>query len=528
MLELPRRAKPASRAPVRAAARLPYMAAEWMRLILVLGCVALLGLAPLPAGARDLPGTDVSPDGATAVEPLDPAAIDLAAGVETRTLANGLEVVVLPDRRAPVVTHMIWYRAGAADEPAGKSGVAHYLEHLLFKGTPNVPAGVFTEAVASVGGQENAFTSHDYTAYFQRVSPDALPTVMGYEADRMVNLVLTDAMIATEREVVREERASRVGASPGAELGEAARAALYLNHPYGRPVIGWPDEIDGLTAEDATAFYERFYRPDNAVVVVVGDVDPAEVFSLAEATYGAIEVEGSAPERARPSEPGSRAARTVELTDDRVSRPSVSVTWLAPSYRTAADGEAEALELLSEVLSGGRTSRLYRELVVERGIAAGAGAFYDGSPLDIGRFGLAFTPAEGESVEEVEAAIRAELARLAEEGPSEAELDRARDRLLVSTVFARDSQAAMARILGASFALGSTLEEIRSWPARLAAVTPEDVAEAAERFGEEGFVRSILRPGSRGATTIIEPRRVPDAALAEPVAEGMTDGEVVR
>ena len=459
---------------------------------------ALLAIPPLYAQS-------VVADPLSEIAPIDPASLDLTRGIELRTLANGLRVVVIPDRRAPVVTHMVWYRAGAADEPRGKSGIAHYLEHLLFKGTPDVPMGVFANAVASVGGQENAFTSQDYTAYFQRVSPDQLATVMAYEADRMVNLELDEAMIATERQVILEERASRVGASPGAELGQAVSAALYANHPYGTPIIGWENEIRDLSAEDAIAFYKRFYRPDNAVVVIAGDVDPADAFRLAEETYGAIAAKGPAPERVRPTEPESRVTRTVELADPRVSRPSVSLTWLAPSYETAEPGEAEALELLAGVLSDGTTTRLYRSLVVQNALAAGAGAYYDGSSLDSGRFTLSITPANGVSLEDAEAAIREEVARVARDGVTRDEVDRARDRMFTSVVFARDNQAAMARILGMSVAGGADLEEIAAWPERMASVTPQMVQEAAKRFDGTGFVRAILRPSERDMA-VITPR----------------------
>ena len=490
--------------------------------------LALTLVAPAPLLAKERVAEAGVEGSAFAVEPLDPAGIELTRGVELRTLDNGLQVIVIPDRRAPVVTHMIWYHAGAADEPAGKSGIAHYLEHLLFKGTPNVPAGTFTAAVAGAGGMENAFTGQDYTAYFQRVSPDLLPTVMAYEADRMVNLELTEEMIATEREVIQEERASRVGQSPGAELGEALSAALYLNHPYGTPIIGWPREIDGLTAEDALAFYERFYRPDNATLVIAGDVQPAEAFRLAEETYGTITVEGPPPVRDRLHEPGSRVTRTVELADPRVSRETGSLTWLVPSYGSAGEGEAEALEILAEILSGSATSRLYRSLVVERALAAGAGARYDGSPRDIGRFSLSFTPAQGVPLDEVETATRTELTRIAEEGVTAEEIARARDRLLVSTVFARDSQATMARIFGASFALGSTMEDIASWPTRLAAVTPEAVQAAARRFGSDGFVRAVLRPGERETLAAGSPRRItPRPVAVEPAIEA-PDTSVIR
>lgn len=467
------------------------------------GTAAVLALAlaaPLPLAAPAVAQTAEMPDASVdAPAPLD---IDLTRGVTLETLDNGLSVVVIPDRRAPVVTHMVWYRAGAADEPTGKSGIAHYLEHLLFKGTPEVPAGVFSGAVAATGGQENAFTSQDATAYFQRVTPDLLPTVMAYEADRMVNLELTEGMIATEREVIKEERAQRLLSSPGAELSVATDATLFANHPYGTPIIGWPDEIASLTAEDALDFYERYYRPDNAVLVVAGDVEPDEVLALARETYGQIEVDGPPPERVRPTEPEIRATRTVELEDVRASRPSLRLTWLAPVYRTAEPGEAEALDVLAEILSGSSTSRLYRQLVVEDQIAARAGAFYAGNNYDIGRFGLAVTPADGVSLEDVEAAIRAEVERVAAEGVTQDEIDRARDRLLVSVAFARDSQAAMARIFGAAVTGGSTLDDIRSWPERMGAVTPDDVAAAARRFTGDDFVRSILRPAPRdGADT---------------------------
>ena len=486
------------------------------RAIATLALALGLSAAPLALAAQTVP------EPAVEAEAIDPASLDLARGVEVRKLENGLNVVAIPDRRAPVVTHMIWYHVGAADEPPGKSGIAHYLEHLLFKGTPNVPAGVFTQAVAAVGGQENAFTSQDYTAYFQRVSPDILPTVMAYEADRMTNLVLTEEMIATERQVIREERAQRVGSSPGAELREAANAALFLNHPYGTPIIGWPKEIDQLTAEDATAFYRRFYRPDNATVVVAGDVDPEEVFRLAEETYGAIEVEGPPPERERPLEPGSRTTRTVEFADPRVTRPSVSLTWLAPTYDTGGPREAEALDLLSSILSGSSQSRLYRSLVVEDQVAAGAGAFYDGSSLDIGRFGLSITPAEDVSEDDAEAAIREELRRVADDGVTQAELDRARDRLLISTVFARDSQSTMARIFGATYASGGTIEDIRSWPARLAEVTLDDVQRAARRFLGDDFVRAVLRPADRDMAASAGRVLVPSDAAVVPLPEETT------
>jgi zinc protease len=234
------------------------------------------------------------------------------------TLANGLELVVIPDHRAPVVTHMIWYRVGAADETPGKSGLAHFLEHLMFKGTAKNPAGKFSQVVARIGGQENAFTSQDYTGYFQRVPSDQLKTVMEFEADRMTGLQLTDEVVLPERNVILEEQNQRVGNNPRARLAEQIEAALYLNHPYGKPVIGWRHEMEELSRDDAIGFYRRFYAPNNAVVVIAGDVSTAQARALAEETYGNIARHAAMPPRKRAQEPPPAAARTVTLADARV------------------------------------------------------------------------------------------------------------------------------------------------------------------------------------------------------------------
>ena len=290
-------------------------------------------------------------------------------------LDNDLEIVFIPDRRAPVVTHMLWYRVGGADEELGKSGIAHFFEHLMFKGTKNYPAGEFSRKVAEIGGRENAFTSNDYTVYFQKVSPQALEMVMTYEADRMRNLILTDDVIGPERDVVLEERRSRVEADPGSLLGEEVDATLYHNHTYGIPVIGWKHEIRRLNRADAIAFYDRFCSPENAVLVVVGDVEPVNVLTLARKTYGIIPRGSRVPARARPQETEHSTSGTVTMKDARVSVPSMRRVWLAPSYNSDHPGEVEALDLLSEILGG----RLYREPVVRRGIAGTAGAYYLGT-----------------------------------------------------------------------------------------------------------------------------------------------------
>ena len=417
---------------------------------------------------------------ATAVMlPMAAAAQDGDAAIVDFSLANGLEVVVIPDHRAPVVTHMVWYRIGSADEAPGKSGIAHFFEHLMFKGTANHGPGEFSTRVAEVGGRENAFTSYDYTAYYQQVAPQELKVMMEFEADRMRNLVLTDEVIGPERDVIIEERNSRVENDPSALLGEEVSATLYQNHPYRIPVIGWMQEIEGLNREDAVDFYDRYYAPNNAVLIVAGDIDAETVRSLAEETYGKVERGPDLPPRLRPVEPEQNTSRTVTLADERVGVPSYSKRWVVPSYTTAEPGVAEALDLLSEVLGGGVRSRIYQELVVNRGIAASAGAYYQGTALDDTAFAVYGSPRGDTSLEELEAAIDAEIARVAEEGVSADELAKAKKRFLRSMIFARDDQADMARMYGATLTTGGSVEDVAEWPDRIEAVTPEQVKDAA-------------------------------------------------
>ncbi len=398
------------------------------------------------------------------------------------TLPNGLEVVVIPDHRAPVVTHMIWYKVGSADETAGKSGLAHFLEHLMFKGTTKNPAGRFSQWLAEVGGQENAFTSQDYTAYYQRIAKEYLPTAMEFEADRMTGLVLTDQNVLPERDVVLEEQNMRVGNSPDARLSEQIMAALYLNHPYGRPVIGWRQEIERLNREDALAFYRRFYTPNNAVVVVAGDVTGPEVRALAEQTYGKVARVAEVPPRLRPREPAPVAVRQVTLADERVAQPSLQRRYLVPSAATAKPGEAEALDVLSMILGGGETCRLYRDLVVEKRIATSASGGYQETSLDDTYFSVSATPLPGVTFATVEAAIDAVIADIAEHGVTAEELDRAKTRLVADTVYAEDNQSTMAQWYGGSLTSGENIERIASWTTQLRAVTREDVRNAARTW----------------------------------------------
>ncbi|HMA73887.1 MAG TPA: pitrilysin family protein [Xanthobacteraceae bacterium] len=395
------------------------------------------------------------------------------------TLQNGLEVVVIPDHRTPVVTHMIWYKVGSADETPGKSGLAHFLEHLMFKGTAKNPAGRFSQTLATIGGQENAFTTADYTAYFQRIAKEYLPLVMEFEADRMTGLVLTDDNVLPERDVVLEEFNMRVANSPEARIGEQVAAALYLNHPYGRPVIGWRQEIEKLNRDDALAFYRRFYTPNNAVVVIAGDVNGDEVKALAEKTYGQVARVADVAPRLRPQEPLPVAVRQLTMADARVAQPTLQRNYLVPSANTAEPGESEALDVLSQILGAGETSRLYRALVVDEHVATGAGSWYQGTALDESRFGVFASPLPGVSFATLEAAIDGVIARIAESGVTAAEFERAKTRLIADAVYAGDNQATMARWYGAALTVGGSVEKVTSWPARVRAVTPEAVQKAA-------------------------------------------------
>lgn len=412
---------------------------------------------------------------------------------ESFTLDNGLQVVVVNNSTVPIVTQMIWYRAGAADEPAGKSGVAHLVEHLMFKGTKRLAPGEFSDIVARNGGRENAFTSYDYTGYFQSVARDRLELVMRLEAERMQNLLFAPEQVRTELSVVLEERRSRVDNDPGAQLREMAQATLYLQHPYGTPVIGWEHELRGLTADDARAFYERWYAPNNAVLVVAGDVTAAEVRPIAERTYGQVP-RADVPERRRLAEPEQLAPRRVELTSPRAGQPQIVIRYLAPGARLAPEGRAAALQVLSEVLGGGTTSRLYRNLVVERGLAAGAGTFYDSDTYDMAAFGFYATPRPGIEVDRLEAALREEIAAVLEEGVAAEAVEAAKHRLRAQAVYARDSVNTAPRVIGSALVTGQSLAELEAWPETIAAVTAGEIAAAADAvLVEARSVTSVLR-----------------------------------
>jgi zinc protease len=422
-----------------------------------------------------------------------------APDVADFTLGNGLEVVVIPDHRAPVVTHMIWYKVGSADETPGKSGLAHFLEHLMFKGTEKNPGDTFSQDVAEIGGQENAFTSSDYTGFFQRVPREHLKEMMALEADRITGLVLTDDVVRPELNVVLEEQNMRVASNPVGRLGEQMDAALYLNHPYGRPPIGWRHEIEALDRGQALDFYRRFYTPNNAVVIIAGDVTADEVKADAEATYGKVPRRAENNPRQRPKEPVQEAPRTVTLADSRVEQPSVTRIYLVPSETTAKPGESEALDVLAHVLGTGSNSRLYRTLVVDKGIALNAGAYYSGTALDYGKLGVYGAPKPGVTLRQVEDGIDAVLADVVEHGVSADELDSAKNRLIAGAVYAQDNQATLARWYGAAIACGETVDMVKAWPDHIRAVTADAVQAAARQWLDRrrsvtGYLVQSLKP----------------------------------
>jgi zinc protease len=399
--------------------------------------------------------------------------------VTTFRLDNGMDVVVIEDHRAPVVTHMVWYRVGAADEPPGKSGVAHFLEHLMFKGTNDIPESAFSKIIAANGGQDNAFTAQDYTGYFQRIAVDRLDLVMKMEADRMRNLVLTEALVNPERDVVIEERNSRVENDPGSLFSEQRDAAFFQNHPYGIPIIGWRNEIEALSLEDSLAFYRRYYAPNNAILVVAGDVTPDQVEQLAKTYYGPL-APSDLPPRVRPQEPKHLAPIRITFSDKRVRQPYVVRTYLAPTRGTGDTKRAAALEMLATVLGGDPVTSHLATLQVDRKIAVASGAFYRGTSVDANVFGVYVIPLPGVTLAEAEAAMDEEIMNFIETGPSEEQLERIKTIARADWIYEQDSQFSVARRYGSELSMGLSVEEIQTWPQLLQDVTAEDVVAAAK------------------------------------------------
>ena len=405
--------------------------------------------------------------------------------VSTFTLDNGMEVIVVEDHRAPVVQHMVWYRAGSADEPPGRSGVAHFLEHLLFKATDELESGEFSSVVSANGGQDNAFTSYDYTAYFQRVAADRLGLMMKMEADRMTDIRLTQEDIISERGVILEERNQRTENNPRALFGEQMNAMMYINHRYGVPIIGWKHEMEELDMDAVMDFYADHYAPNNAILVVSGDVTPEKVRELAEQHYGPIPANPAIEPRDRSAEPPQIAAKRVKLTDPRVSSEYVFRSYLAPERDPRDQEKAAALTLLAELLGGGQTSYLTEKLQFEEQTAVFTGAFYRGVSLDDTTFDLIIVPRPGVSLEDAEAALDRTMESFLEDGVDPEALDRIKMQVRASQIYARDNVDGIARRYGAALTSGLTVQDVQDWPDLLQAVTADDIIEAA---------RAVWRP----------------------------------
>ncbi len=409
-----------------------------------------------------------------------PLAAFASGDVTSFTLRNGLEVVVIEDNRAPVVTHMLWYRVGAADEEPGKSGIPHFLEHLLFKGTETLAPGEFSATVAANGGRDNAFTSNDYTAYYQRVAADRLELMMRMESDRMRNIRLTPDNIRTERDVILEERNQRTENNPSALLNEQMNAAQYLNHRYGVPIIGWKHEMQTLDLDDALSFYETYYSPNNAILVVSGDVEPERVRALAEKYYGVIPANPDLPERVRPTEPPQTSERRMTFHDPRVAQPYVSRSYLAPERNAGDQKEAAALTLLAEILGGGTTSVLAEYLQFEAQKAVYVAAYYRGMSLDATTFDFIVVPAAGVSLEEAEAALDRAVADFMNEGIDAEQLARLKMQIRASEIYARDDVESTANRYGRALTQGLTIADVQEWPRILEAVSAQDILAAAK------------------------------------------------
>lgn len=414
--------------------------------------------------------------------------------VETFTLENGMEVLVIPNHRVPAVSHMLWFRIGSADEARGVSGLAHYLEHMMFKGTDKLGVGEYSQIMSKHGGEHNAFTGYDYTGYYVNIAKEHLPLVMATEADRMVNLKVDDAEFLKERQVIMEERSMRTDNQPAALLSEQMNAALFLNHPYHVPVIGWRHEMEALSREQVFAMYHRYYHPNNAVLIVAGDITAAELKPLVEKYYGTLP-KGEMMAREWTSEPPPTAERRVVLRDEKVLQPAFARSYLAPSYVNGETEHSLPLSLLSAVLGGGQTSRLYQSLVMEQKLATSASAYYNGLDLGPAQFNISATPAEGVSLEKLETAIDAVLATAITQGVTPEELARAKTLSKAEVIYARDGLQSLAYLFGMLRMVGLDADYFNSWPERIDAVTAAQLqASAAWLLKPERSVTGYLLP----------------------------------
>ncbi len=414
---------------------------------------------------------------------------------ESFFLANGLQVIVLPSRRGPIVTQVLVYKVGSADEVFGQTGVAHFLEHMMFQGTATVAPSEFSRIVSRNGGRDNAFTDFDITGYHQTIAPDRLELVMRLEADRMTNLRIVEKELIPERLVVLEERRMRTDNVPASLLDEAVREQLFGRHkPYAMPVVGYADDVKKLGVNELTAFYRKHYTPNNAILIVAGDTTAEAVRKLAERHYGPIPNRPIAPRR-RLAEGGAGLPQRVIRADARVVEVGWSRDYLAPSRRVGETRHAYALQVLARLFGGSETSRLWRAMVVDSKLALSASADYSPASLGLTSFGLGVHPAQQRTVTEIESAVADEMKKLLDGGVTAEEVERAQNQLLAAAIYSQDSLASGPRLYGAALSTGGTVADIDAWPERIAAVTPADVLAAARHvWRDEGAVTSLLTP----------------------------------
>lgn len=460
----------------------------------LIAAAALLTLPPFPSGAQNAPSGKVY-------------------NAESFTLKNGMEVVVIPNHRAPVVTHMIWYKVGAADEPRGLSGMAHYLEHLLFKGTPTLPPGEYSRRIRALGGDDNAFTANDYTAFFESIAVDHLETVMKMQADRMMNTNPPPADFTAEQKVVLEERRQRTENDPKGFFAEQLKALLFINHPYGIPVIGWEHEVGTLAWAEIESFYKQHYGPNNAILVVSGDITAEQIKPLAEKYYGPLAP--IAPiDRTWTKVPPMIAQPQLTLHHPDIRQPLFMRIYRAPSLPQDR-AEGHALSLLTEILNGGAATRLYKSIVVEQKLATSIGFDYDGIKISDGAIWISAAPADNVSLETLEAAIDEELRKLIRDGVSDQELAEAKIRMQDSAAFARDSLSGPAMTVGQVLAVGLTLDDAEYWPRNIESVTRDQVQAVA---------RTYLDPDHIGQRPYISGYLLPEKTEAPIVAPATTTG----
>lgn len=431
-----------------------------------------------------------------------------AVPVERFTLRNGMQVLVMPNDRVPAVTHIVFVKAGGADDPYGKSGLAHFLEHLMFMGTKKFPEGTYDRAISRVGGEQNAYTTRDFTAYFATVPKEELKHVMAMEADRLLNLQITDAYAKRELDVITEERNTRVENSAPELLAEQIDAMTFLNHPYGRPLIGWAEDMKTFTTADASNFFKRYYRASNMLLVVAGDVKPSDVRRMALDYYGALPA-GLAPQRQWPQEPPLRMVRRGAMEDDKAHEPRLMRQYVAPSINEGAVEQAMPLSLVAQYLGGSSTGMLYRRLVIEQKLATAVQVNYD--PLAVGPtvFRIWAVPAAGVSLKTLEAALDAVLEDALGSLPLEADIARAKTQLKASVIFAQDGLEPLAHLMGELVMNGKDEQYFYGWADAVDAVRATDMLEAMQR---------VLDPARRVTGTLVPAGGSEDAAPGAPAA----------